>query len=256
MCCSIKHAQHVADQYNASGIPATSIEGSQDAKERKKIIEDFREGRLLVITNVQLLIEGVDIPLISCVQWLRPTASLIVFMQGNGRGFRPKGDNADFDDLLIIDHVKNWERHGLPDEDREWTLEGEKKGNKKGDNEANVMVRECKKCHKVGRKATAILCPYCGEPYEVRARKIEEVEGELVEIRKAEITLEKKKNRMEQGQAQTIEDLIRLGIKRGIKKPSAWAAITLAGRRKSRPSKDEFMAANKALIKIRGELAK
>lgn len=254
MCCSVKHAQHVADQYNESGIPAACIEGSQTTQERNKIIEDFRSGDLMVITNVQLLIEGLDIPLISCVQWLRPTASIIVFMQGNGRGFRPKGEHADFDDLLIIDHVKNWERHGLPDQDREWTLEGEKTGNRKGDNEPNIMVRECKKCHKVGRKATATHCPYCGEPYEVRARNIEEEEGELVEIRKAEITLEKKKNRIEQGRAQTIEDLIKLGITRGIKKPAAWAAITLAGRKKQRPSSADFSEANKALIKIRSEL--
>ena len=88
MCVSIKHAEHVRDSYLAAGVPAEMIEGSMTNKEREEVLNRMRTGETLVIAQVQLLIEGVDIPSIEVVQWLRPTQSLIVWMQGNGRGLR------------------------------------------------------------------------------------------------------------------------------------------------------------------------
>lgn len=59
---------------------------------------------------------------------------------------------------LVLDFVQNYTRHGLPDDDREWTLEGRKKREK-----ATVSVRECPICFAVN-PATERVCKYCGAP--------------------------------------------------------------------------------------------
>jgi len=123
MCVSIAHAEHVRDSYLAAGVPAEMLEGKMTNKERDAVINRLRSGETLIVTAVNLLIEGLDVPGIEVVQWLRPTQSLIVFMQGNGRGFRPADGK---DRLLILDQVGNWQRHGLLDDDREWSFEGKK----------------------------------------------------------------------------------------------------------------------------------
>lgn len=238
MCVSIKHAEHVRDQYLASGIPAVSIEGGMTKKEREKAIKDLESLDAWVICNVQLLIEGVDIPSIEVVQWLRPTQSLIVFMQGNGRGLRP-ADNKDH--LIILDHVGNVERHGLPCQDREWSLEGKKKG-KRGaqDQEKDILIATCKKCFHTFLPGPE-KCPKCGTPIEHKqGRLIEEKEGELTKL---DLTTVKKQARQEQGQARTLKDLVQLGIRRGIKKAPQWAAITNAARQKRKPNANDFKEA-------------
>jgi superfamily II DNA or RNA helicase len=199
----------------------------------------------MVICNVQLLIEGVDIPGIEVVQWLRPTQSIIVFMQGNGRGLRPcEGKEK----LIILDHVGNVARHGLPCEDREWSLEGKKKGKRsKQDEEQDIKIVTCKKCFHTflpGPKE----CPKCQAPIEYKqGRLIEEKAGEL---QKLEIAQVKKQARIEQGQSKTLKDLVALGIRRGMKKAPQWAAITMSARAKRKPTQADFNEA----MRIYGEL--
>lgn len=245
MCVSIDHARHVADSYNAMGVPAESIEGNMSQVEREAIIDRFAKGDTLVVTNVQLLIEGVDIPSIEVVQWLRPTQSLIVYMQGNGRGLRP---SAGKDKLIILDHVGNTHRHGLPCEKRTWSLEGKKKGaRKKKDDEPDVHVQQCDKCYAVF-EPNYDACPSCGAPIERKVRKIEQEDGELEAVDMDAVRRERK---MEQGQARTLRDLITLGMRRGMKKPDAWAAITLAARAGRKPSATEFQEAKRELMRLK-----
>lgn len=246
MCVSIKHAKHVAAEYNANGIPAASIEGTMTDQEREAVLEKFAKGELLVITNVQLLVEGVDIPAIEVVQWLRPTASLIIWMQGNGRGLRPfKGK----DRLIILDHVGNWERHGLPDEEREWSLEGkEKKGSKRNHSEEEMNIRMCKGdgCFMV-MAIHEKVCPKCGLEVQTQGRVIEEVEGELEKIDLAQM---RKQQRREQGQAKGLRDLVELGLKRGMKNPSGWAANVFASRKGKRAKPTDYNEAKKLLKEL------
>ena len=239
MCASIRHAEHVRDSYRAAGVPAEMIEGSMTNAERDALLDRFRRGQVRVICNVQLLIEGVDIPAIEVVQWLRPTQSLIVWMQGNGRGLRPSDGKQR---LLILDQVGNWAKHGLPDEDREWSLEGRKKGRKKKDDEADVSIQQCKHCFAVFRPGPSV-CPSCGKPVEVRKKaEIEVVEGELEKI---DVEAERKARRKEQGAARSLRELAELGVRRGLKKPGPWAAITLAAREGRKPTPAEFAQAKK-----------
>lgn len=90
---------------------------------RDKMLADFAAGRLMVICNVQLLVEGVDIR----NRWWSATYQRQWSGCRNDRGLRPADNKAG---LIIFDHVGNCLRHGLPDDDREWSLEGKEKGKK------------------------------------------------------------------------------------------------------------------------------
>ena len=235
MCVSIKHAEHVCESYQANGVPAEMIEGSMSGAEREAVLERMRTGETLVIAQVQLLIEGVNIPSIEVVQWLRPTQSLIVWLQGNGRGLRP---HAGKQHLIILDHVGNWSRHGLPDDDREWSLEGRKRGRKRDTDEADVRVQQCQQCFHIFRPGVS-ECPSCGAQVERKEpRKLEVVDGELQRIDQAVM---RKQARLEQGGARDLRELVRLGVRRGMKNPAGWAVNVFCGRSGRKPGKDDYL---------------
>ena len=240
MCVSIRHAEHVMESYNAAGIPAEMLEGKMTNKEREAVINRLRSGETLVVTAVNLLIEGLDVPSLEVIQWLRPTQSLIVFMQGNGRGFRVSDGK---EKLIILDQVGNWKRHGLPDDDREWTLEGRKKGKKrKPDEEADVSIQQCKHCFHIFRPGVAV-CPSCGKPVEVRQKaEIEVVDGELERI---DVTALRKQAKQEQGAARDLVDLVKLGQRRGMKNAAAWAAHVHASRAGRKATVEDFANAKR-----------
>ena len=247
MAVSIKHGEHVAEQYRAAGIPAAMIEGGMTGAEREKLLLEFAAGRILVLVGIQLLIEGLDIPAIEAIQWLRPTQSLIVWMQGNGRGFRPHADKGK---LLIFDHVGNWHRHGLPDDDREWSLEGRTaKQRRKDAEEAELTIQQCKApCFAVFR-AGVDHCPKCGRPVERKtAREIEQIDGELERI---DIEQARRERKTETRHARTLRELIELGVRRGLKKPAEWAVITIAARSGRKPKATEFQDAKRIYRELR-----
>lgn len=245
MCATIKHAEHVAERYNEAGIPAVSIDGGMTNAQREEVLVKFAAGEILVITNVQLLMEGVDIPSIEVVQWLRPTKSLIVYLQGIGRGLRPASGK---DKLLILDHVENWKRHGLPCDDRQWSLEGKKSGGKrKQSDEPDVNVQQCNHCYAVFLPSPD-KCPYCCKPIEKKkARVIKEQDGELEKI---DIAAVRKEARKEQGQAKTLRDLVALGMRRGMAKASQWACITMCARAGRKPTTADFNEARKIYMEL------
>jgi len=240
MCVSIRHAEHVMESYNAAGVPAEMLEGKMTNKEREAVIDRFRSGETLIVTAVQLLIEGLDLPAIEVIQWLRPTQSLIVYLQGNGRGFRVSEGK---EKLTILDQVANYKRHGLPDDDREWTLEGRKKGKKrKPDEEADVSIQQCKHCFHIFRPGVAV-CPSCGKPVEVRQKaEIEVVDGELERI---DVTALRKQAKQEQGAARDLVDLVKLGQRRGMKNAAIWAAHVHASRAGRKATAEDFANAKR-----------
>ncbi len=237
MCVTIKHAEHVAENYCAMGIPAEVIEGKLSTKEREAMLNRLRCGETQVVCNVNLMIEGVDIPGIEVIQWLRPTQSLIVWMQGNGRGFRTQEGK---DRLIILDQVGNWKKHGLPDDDREWSLQSRKKA-KIANEDPELHVQQCKNCFHIFRSGVS-ACPKCELPVERKtAREIEVVEGELLKINIEQQRIDRKR---EQGSARTLRELVELGVRRELKKPAAWAAITACSREHRKPTAADFKMAN------------
>ena len=173
-CSTINHSKEMAQRFRESGIPASHLDGDTPKDKRAQIIKDFREGRLQILCNVDLISEGFDVPDCGCCILLRPTKSLTLFIQQSMRSMRyVPGKRA-----VIIDHVGNVHRFGLPDQDRVWSLDP--KPQKAQEN--TVHVRQCPECYFTHNSAPK--CPNCGHVYEKSKEEIleEKKEQELVKI--------------------------------------------------------------------------
>lgn len=87
-CVSIKHAEFMAEEFNKVGIPSIAITGNTAKEIRNDASRKLIKGEIKVIFTVDLFNEGVDIPQINTVLFLRPTESLTIFLQQLGRGLR------------------------------------------------------------------------------------------------------------------------------------------------------------------------
>jgi superfamily II DNA or RNA helicase len=217
-CVSRKHAQHVAAQFREAGYEAYAVDGMTDDKERDRILTGLGNGKVQVVASCDLISEGFDVPAIGCGIMLRPTKSMGLYIQQGGRVLRPQQGK---ERAIILDHVGNVFRHGLLEQPREWSLEGEVKKTKKKEkaDDEQVNVRQCTSCYAVF--APAPKCPECGAEVKIKERKLEQKEGELVAIDKESvkaIAFEKKK---EVGKARTLDELKAIEAQRGYKK--GWA---------------------------------
>ena len=164
-CSSIKTSQETTQAFLDAGITAAHLDGTTNKTEREQTVAAFREGKIKVLCNVDLFGEGFDVPDCEAVVLLRPTQSLTLHIQQSMRSMRYKPGKT----AIILDHVGNFTRHGLPDDEREWTLAQKKK---KGKNEVHIKV--CKNCYEVV-SAGASECPNCGYVFERQERQSPEV---------------------------------------------------------------------------------
>ena len=104
-CASVRHAKHMVEYFNKNGINATCILGETSKEERKKTTEIFKKGKLDLIFVVDVFNEGVDIPNIETVMFLRPTTSYTIFIQQLGRGLRTSENKKK---LRVLDFVGNY----------------------------------------------------------------------------------------------------------------------------------------------------
>lgn len=208
----VENSKSIVAQFNATAIAAEHVDGSMATHERDAIVDRFRRGETLILSNADLFGEGFDVPAIEAVILLRPTKSLSLYLQQVGRALRPMPGK---DVAIILDHAGNSLRHGLPDDVREWSLEDREKRAKR--EALDVPVRQCEECFFVYRPAPK--CPQCGHAPAIQTREIEQIEGTLEEVKRAA----KWEKKTEQAKAQTLEDLIALGRSRGYKNPVFWA---------------------------------
>jgi len=221
-CASCEHAEHVAREFNAAGIPTAYIDGKTPDAIRRLAIEQFRTGVVKILTNVSLVSEGFDVPSMEAVILLRPTQSVALFIQQAMRSMRADPENPD-KRAIIIDHVGNVYRHGLPDEDREWSLEGKVKKR----DPSEITVRQCPECYYAHLPAPK--CPKCGFVYTVKAQaEIVQTKGELLQIK----ALERAEDKREVTRARTREELEFIAIKRGYS--LRWVNVQLELREKWR----------------------
>ena len=114
---SIAHARNIAAYYNARGISAAAIDSKTPAAGRARLVEDFRQGRVRVLVNVDVFSEGFDCPDVGFVQLARPTLSLAKYLQQVGRGLRrSEGKEC----CVVIDNVGLYRLFGLPTAARDW----------------------------------------------------------------------------------------------------------------------------------------
>jgi len=103
-CVSVAHAEFMADRFNANGIRSATITGQTPSRERDQHIDDLRSGRLQAIMAVDVFNEGIDVPSIDTVLFLRPTESSTVFLQQLGRGLRRAHGKAVLTALDFVGH--------------------------------------------------------------------------------------------------------------------------------------------------------
>ncbi|MGH4049803.1 MAG: DUF3427 domain-containing protein [Clostridium sp.] len=101
-CVSIQHAKYMADKFNKSGIPSMAVLGESSGEDRSNAKRKLVSGEVKFLFTVDLYNEGIDIPEINTVLFLRPTESLTVFLQQLGRGLRL---NEGKECLTVLDFV-------------------------------------------------------------------------------------------------------------------------------------------------------
>lgn len=140
-CHSVEFSKEVAASFSDNGIKAAHADAKTPKKERDKIMSDFKKGDIKVLCNVDLISEGFNVPDCEVVIMLRPTESLVLHIQQSMRSMRYKPDKQ----AIIIDHVANYLKHGLPDTPREWTLEDREK-KKSGSKSDAIPIKQCPEC--------------------------------------------------------------------------------------------------------------
>ena len=111
------HAQHIAEYYCAQGIRCCMIEAKTPVRERQQLVDDYRNGKVDVIVNVDIFSEGFDCPEVEFIQLARPTLSLSKYLQQVGRGMRVSPGKPH---VLILDNVGLYQTFGLPTVERDW----------------------------------------------------------------------------------------------------------------------------------------
>lgn len=201
-CVSVAHAQHVAEEFRRSGITAESIDGSLSDELRASILHRLDTGDTRVVTSCDLISEGFDLPKIACAILMRPTQSLSIYLQQVGRALRTSKDKTE---TYILDMVESWRRHGLVQEERDWSLDS---GRKKRDKKDVAELISCPKCYSVF--SPTLICPKCGHKFESKrlsgegGRSVQEVDGELVRIDESTAKFIRS---LEVKKAKTLEDL-------------------------------------------------
>ncbi|CAA2140410.1 DEAD/DEAH box helicase [Hyphomicrobium sp. ghe19] len=228
---SIDSAERLAAEFRAAGVMAVALDGETAQADRRAAFVGFADRQIDIIVNCQLFCEGFDLAAqvdrpvtIECVLDNSPTQSLARHLQKHGRGLRQDGTGAPH---ILLDMVGGFAKPnlGLPDEDREWSLEGRKKKKR----EVELFV--CPTCFAAHQPAPK--CPECGHVYDKKpqgmggGRELDEVDGELQEVDVEAIRRERKR---EQAEAKTLDALVSLATARGYKRPEAWAAHIFTAR--------------------------
>ena len=105
-CVSVAHARFMAHTFTAAGIPALAVSGDTPAADRQRALEDLKSRRVNVLFAADLFNEGLDLPDVDTVLFLRPTESATIFLQQLGRGLRRTPDKAVLTVLDFVGHQR------------------------------------------------------------------------------------------------------------------------------------------------------
>jgi superfamily II DNA or RNA helicase/HKD family nuclease len=101
-CVSVAHADFMAAVFNEAGVPARAVSGATTAHAREQALADLKARRVNILFAADLFNEGLDLPDVDTVLFLRPTESATVFLQQLGRGLRRTASKAV---LTVLDFV-------------------------------------------------------------------------------------------------------------------------------------------------------
>lgn len=171
-CTNVVHAKETADRLRDAGVAAEYVDGTMPTRDRDEALARFAAGTTTVITNCSLISEGFDVPACKCVVIARGCDSVAMYLQAVGRALRPESSG---ESALVLDLRGAVHKHGMPDADRSYALDGEAiSGGNKVD-----PVKQCKKCGAVYKPVPN--CPRCGAASpmpvapEVRAEQLQRI---------------------------------------------------------------------------------
>lgn len=118
-CGRVAIANELASRFRGLGVIAKTIEADTPKRERDESLAQFRSGRVKVLTNVYALTEGVDVPEARTVILARAFGHVGSYLQAVGRVLRPATDKPD---AILVDLTGTSIKHGLPIQDREYSL--------------------------------------------------------------------------------------------------------------------------------------
>lgn len=227
-CVSVKHAKDVAAEFRAAGYRAEHIDGGMADRERDATLLKFERGDIQILTSCDLVSEGFDLPAVEVAILLRPTKSLGLYLQMCGRAIRISPGKTT---TTILDHAGNTAVHGFIDEHRDWVLtDGSVR--QKRDTEAVPTVRTCPKCYAMHRPMP--MCPKCGHVYALNNRKVEQRDGDLVQVSRADDAREATR---EQDISRRFNILMSVGRSRKYSYPEKWAFNVICGQEAAKLAK-------------------
>jgi DNA repair protein RadD len=149
---TVEHSRQLTDRFRAAGVAAEHLDGSTPLEQRKAILRRVEEGTTRVLCNVGVAVEGLDIPRLKCCILARPTKSLARAIQMAGRVRRPWNGIV----ARIHDHAFVIKAHGLPDADRDYTLNAKP--------EKPPALTQCEECFALYSGPTCPACNHENKP--------------------------------------------------------------------------------------------
>lgn len=226
---SKKLESQINEHFNAK--ISAEFNGKTPQSERDKIIDDFKNGKIKILINVDLIGEGFNVPSCDCVFLLRATQSLTLYIQQAGRALRSDPNNPN-KRASIFDFVGNIYRFGFPDAPRSWSLSAPVKNSHKHETvHDSLLIKTCPNCLRSfmpSQILTGRLCPFCNAYIQLNRREIAiQDKKELAIIKKSQLV----EKRRESGRCRSFQQLKRLGEERGYKHPAQWAFFVLKNRK-------------------------
>jgi DNA repair protein RadD len=169
--CTIGHCEALTDAFVEAGHMAACVHSRTPKAERDGILRDFVAGKLRILVNVSVLIEGFDAPLTDCIIMARPTLSPALYLQQAGRGLRTAEGK---EDCLLIDLVGNAMQFGQDFDNVRVNIP------KISEEDGEAPSKACPECEELVH-AAAMECPNCG--YLFPEKEVEEAAPpELVDM--------------------------------------------------------------------------
>ena len=178
--CDIAHSESIRDDFEAEGIACGHIDKSTSQEDRQELFNAYRSGEIKVLTSVNVLGIGFDMPIAEVGILARPTLSTALHIQQIGRVLRPCEGK---DHALILDHAGNLARHGLPEHFMVPDLANRDRSTSHSKRDTEKMV-SCSSCGFM-MEVSQHICPNCGIERPGRENKVTFIDGELAEFGKA-----------------------------------------------------------------------
>ncbi|MDT2675083.1 DEAD/DEAH box helicase [Enterococcus dongliensis] len=178
---TIEVSKLIVRWFNQEGIYAVHADGKTPTKERDQITADFKAKKITILSNVDLISEGFNVPDVGVIILCRPTQSIVLHLQQSMRGMRYRPDKTS----IILDHVGNGANLGLPADEFEWSIEGRKKKSSSSSGPPKMICPTCgqqfllKSLLKIGDKPH---CPFCLQEIEMKEKESSVTFDETVEM--------------------------------------------------------------------------